>query len=675
MPHNYLFYFFIALLLMSQFACSNSSSKENRLEKNLARAGKNRAELEKVLAHYSQSPEDNLKKQAALALISNMDRYYHYSGEWLNGFDPIFQSTAGRTEGEIKTLMDSTFGYIGLLETSELHIQNDLLSLDAAYLIENIDQAVATWQGSPWRDSISFETFCNFILPYKNYSEYPESWRASLYGRYRWILEDSSKNASMVEVCTAFNEDLKSWFRFTGLLHDYPGRLSISNMMLGQVDNCSDMSGVAAYIGRSLGLPVALDFMPQWACGNAGHAWNALIINDKESIPFLGAEGNPGSYWTLHEGEGRIAKVYRRLLFAQENSFAAAAKEAGISLASLPGYSYDLDLLDVTDQYGPVADITITLENTKEKAVYLCILKEGYWIALSGAIIQSDGTATFKNMGRALTYMPMYYAGDENYTNAGYPLLLTFDGELKELKPDPQEKIQVELTRKSPISRHITKFEFADRLNGARIEGANNPDFKNPTTLHTIGEVFPIWNVTKTGGIRDRDQLKYVRLWEEAKIGNQQAFRYVRIKTAEGELFRLGDIAFFDSPMDSPLSGQPIGTVQNPEWAFDGTDGHSIIYDEYEPDKWVGLDLGEPKKINKVRYIPAQDRNRILPGRTYQFLYWDQKWNILDTKTSTGLSLEFENVPKNALYQLHCLDCEFPAERPFTYEKGIQVWW
>ena len=37
--------------------------------------------------------------------------------------------------------------------------------------------------------------------------------------------------------------------------------------------------------------------------------------------------------------------------------------------------------------------------------------------------------------------------------------------------------------------------------------------------------------------------------------------------------------------------------------------------------------------------------------------------------------LNFEKVPTNALFWLHCKDCGETFERPFTYENHRQIWW
>lgn len=61
------------LVLILFFSCTKNSELETALQF----AGDNRAELEKVLSHYSKKTADSLKLRAAEFLISNM--VYHYS--------------------------------------------------------------------------------------------------------------------------------------------------------------------------------------------------------------------------------------------------------------------------------------------------------------------------------------------------------------------------------------------------------------------------------------------------------------------------------------------------------------------------------------------------------------------------------------------------------------------
>ena len=41
---------------------------------------------------------------------------------------------------------------------------------------------------------------------------------------------------------------------------------------------------------RSVGLPVGIDFVPQWPWRSMGHSWNYLLLDNGNTIPFMGTE-------------------------------------------------------------------------------------------------------------------------------------------------------------------------------------------------------------------------------------------------------------------------------------------------------------------------------------------------------------------------------------------------
>ncbi len=671
---NYVLLTVLILALLS--ACSNRPDfEQDALEINLARAAHNRPELEQVLSHYSQKPEDSLKLKAAKVLIANLESQYHFSGGWLEAYDQIFQQIADLNVEGVKKVKDSIRSQIGKMDYNALDVQNELFSLKASFLIEHIDEAVKTWQNAPWHENISFEVFCNFILPYKNYQEYPELWRKKLHDRYYNMLRDSFHTLDLPRATTAFNSELADWFKFSSHMDDYPGRASPSNLFLGQRGNCQDMCNLATYVGRSLGIPVSIEYVPLWCAGDNGHSWNALILNDSTSVPFMGAEGHPDTYAkSILDHEGRRGKVYRKVLFKQENSFAQAAKGLGITQSDIPRFAYDLRYQDVTHLYSPVGSITVSNLDPSRKVVYLSVYNNSRWQALSGAVIRKDGTATFENMGVAITYLPVYFQ-DGAYIIASDARTFTFDADVRILAPSLDATQSIRMKRKSPNSRLITKWTYAVSLNDAELQGAHHPAFEHPTVLYKIDEAMEPWTISETAGIRYRDQASYSDFWEEVAFPPSQKFRYIRFKLQDDKPFKLGDLEVYDAQTGNKLEGKPIGTIPNPEHAFDGTDGYSIIHEEINPDAWVGLDLGSPRSINKFRFIPAQDKNRIFPGRQYQLYYWDKKWILLKKVKSEGFALEFDNVPTNALFLLHCLDCETTEERPFTVIDGLLEWW
>jgi len=56
------------------------------VERALKLAGENRTELEKVLEHYKQHPEDSLKLKSAYFLIANMPYHYAIHDAYLESF-------------------------------------------------------------------------------------------------------------------------------------------------------------------------------------------------------------------------------------------------------------------------------------------------------------------------------------------------------------------------------------------------------------------------------------------------------------------------------------------------------------------------------------------------------------------------------------------------------------
>lgn len=470
------YFIFLGTLLAGGifFQCQSVSPEGNadRLQKNLRLAQKNRAALEQVLQHYQKRPEDSLKLRAAVLLISNMEGNFYYDGEWLDRYNAIFNQTARLSEDAIGALKDSLLQQLG---EQQLDYQRDLRNISKDYLIRNIDEAFVAWEGAPWRSKLDFDIFCNYILPYRNFNERPEDWRNSIRDQYQYLLKDSF-NLTAEQVSCNLNNDLKKWFSYSENFNDYPGRISISNLRKGKRGNCSDMASLAAYSLRALGIPVAIDFTPQWGNYHDGHAWNALILNNHSSIPFLGAEVNPGEYSGLPEGESKPAKVFRRTLTIQENSTAQRAMRAGET--KLPLYLQNPRLMDVTALYTLTYTVKIPIQKKQRNFVYACLYKHGVWEAIDGGTVDARGIATFRNLGGNILYNPMFYINGR-YQSASAPFMVTPDGRLQMLTSAESATEKVHLTRVYTVKRSDAKWNFAKYLKDARLEAANKPDFSD----------------------------------------------------------------------------------------------------------------------------------------------------------------------------------------------------
>ena len=62
---------------------------------------------------------------------------------------------------------------------------------------------------------------------------------------------------------------------------------------------------------RSIGIPVMLDFTPQWPFRSMGHYWNVLLDNTGKNLAFGGCETKTDPD-ILHKPSQKMAKVYRR---------------------------------------------------------------------------------------------------------------------------------------------------------------------------------------------------------------------------------------------------------------------------------------------------------------------------------------------------------------------------
>jgi hypothetical protein len=131
------------------------------------------------------------------------------------------------------------------------------------------------------------------------------------------------------------------------------------------------------------------------------------------------------------------------------------------------------------------------------------------------------------------------------------------------------------------------------------------------------------------------------------------------------------------------LAGTFIGTEGSvergekltPNAAFDD-DVLTYFSSDQDSGAWVGLDLGKPAQINRIRYLPRNDDNNIRSGDLYELFYWNKgQWNSLGKQTGDDTHvLICDNCPSNALFLLHN-HTRGKEERIFTYENGKQIWW
>ena len=161
---------------------SCQTQEEKHLKEALSLPYANKEELRKVLDHYKR---DSLKYQAVCFLIQSMPFHAGYEGnalkQYYRYFDLYAQGKLGPHE-VIDSLKENSFS------VSQLRRIEDIANIDSSLLVQNVDWAFKVWREQPWGKNVSFDNFCEFILPYRLGDEPLGFWREDIYKRYNPIL-------------------------------------------------------------------------------------------------------------------------------------------------------------------------------------------------------------------------------------------------------------------------------------------------------------------------------------------------------------------------------------------------------------------------------------------------------------------------------------------------------
>ncbi|MBD3161251.1 MAG: hypothetical protein GF346_03565 [Candidatus Eisenbacteria bacterium] len=442
------------------------ADRMGRLDVALAMAGANRSSLEAVLDRYS-APADSLKRRAAVFLIENMPGQSTIFFELVDttgspiDFDPLRHPDYDA----MVTVLDSIEATHGPIDFERSERIADLETIEAAYLIENIELAFRAWRERPWARHLSFDTFCAAVLPHRGSNEPLERWRPTFFERYADLADRMDDPTDPVEAVRLINEDLRGWFRFDPRYYCHPTDQGLAEMLEHRAGRCEDMTNLAIYAMRANGLAVTSDYTPYWANAGNNHAWNAVLDREGDAVVFMGCEAHPGEYSLANA----VAKVYRKGYAQQPGNLAFLAGEEQI-----PRWLSGKSTVDVTESYVPVSDVTVPLSVSPPEGhrfAYACVFNAGEWGALAWGRI-ADGAVPFTSLGRDVLYLPAYYDG-ERLIPAGNPFLLLEDGDVRTLAADEEERFRLEV-------RSCTRRADLESTEGIRVS------YLRPGTEYTL---------------------------------------------------------------------------------------------------------------------------------------------------------------------------------------------
>lgn len=661
-------YFPFVLILLFAFMGGQlveSLSKDEKItsvEASLRSSGVNRKELEKVLHHYQKNPADSLKYKAACFLIENMPFYTYSYGEQLENYKSYYtwlKKSKGKTPQQVVDSIKKIYG--PMKEPSK---KRDIMEIDSAYLCRNIDWAFKVWQEQPWGKNISFETFCEYLLPYRIGDEPLTYWRETYYEKYNSLLDSlrMSDSLDIEDPVVAANYLIsklpdKSYY-YTSVT-PYPFGHIGPEYVQYLSGTCREVTDFAVYLFRALGIPCAIDFVPARSYINAGHFWLTTWNKDgEEYMTDFPQKLRPvrKNWWYRWDDS---SKVYRYTFSVNRGLYEQMAKygEEVYPFWRLPKFT------DVTYGYGYnfKKELVIPLDKqykTKRngKIAYLCVSARDRWTPVDWTVYDAGHlafqyvrkgsfmrVATYEN-GELCFLTDPFYADKQNDEIHYYPV--------------GKERQDVVLYAKCNIE---IENRFRNKMIGGVFEGSNHPDFLEKDTLFII-------------------QGKPNRLNTTVKSWSDKEYRYLRYFGPAKGFCNISEVAFYEKNDTIALSGKIIGTPGCSQ--HDGTHEYTNVFDGktwtsfdyHQPTGgWAGLDLGRKVRVDRIVYTPRNRDNYVRPDDVYELFYCDRDWKSAGKIKAAADSLVFRDIPVNTLLLLrnHTRGLD---ERIFIYENGSQLW-
>jgi len=435
----------LTVLFVTPVCPANATNLDERIHQVLDSAGTNRTELEAVLSHYRESA-DTLKYEAARFLIGNMLGHCYVTYRLVDtadatvDFDPLLcpdYDSLTRAYGHL----EDQFGRLDFVRDERIE---DNRAIKSDFLISQIDLAFRAWRQKPWARGLSFELFCEYVLPYRGSNEPLEPWREYFWKRYTDLTSRMKDSTDPIEAARLINLDVRSWFGFDSRYYYHPTDQGLDEMVASGLGRCEDMTNITIYALRANGIAVTSDYTPYWANVGNNHAWNAVVTADGKAIPFMGAEADPGEYKLIN----KAAKVYRKMFSEQPQNLAFQPHKQD----SLPRWLAGKNYRDVTAVYGEAVDVPLTLTKPVPDSVdiaYLCVFNTGEWQPVQWGRVNGR-SVTFNDMATDIAYLPALYL-NAAIVPWGDAFILRPGGKVEPLVPDTNRSETISLA--STMSR------------------------------------------------------------------------------------------------------------------------------------------------------------------------------------------------------------------------------
>ena len=296
--------------------------------------------------------------------------------------------------------------------------QRDRETLSAAFLLENLDLAMAARAEFPWAKAVPDELFWNDVLPYAVFDEPRDPWRAELLGLARPIVAEA-KSAS--EAAQLLNAKL---FNTLGL-HYNTGRKRPNQSFRESREQgkatCTGLSITLVEACRAVGIPARAVGTPLWANQRGNHTWIEIWDGDWH---FAGADEYDAAGldrgWFVGDASQARADV------PEHRIYATSWKRAGLAFPMVwsPGVE-SVAAVDVTARYAK------PLAAPAQPTIGVRVLRAGERVVARLRLLDAQGREVATGETRAgtadLNDMPSFAVAPQG----SYSLAITLAGETR----------------------------------------------------------------------------------------------------------------------------------------------------------------------------------------------------------------------------------------------------
>ena len=677
-----------SLLLASTLlvSCINHAG----VDKTLSLAGENRTELEKVLTHYKNSGERK-KYRAACYLIDNMKYHGSYGKiEYLdNRIDSLareadvayYSDVKGMSHKEIlsddiKRKMDKIgkkyakkhahLTYDSVKYSNRFH--PDYKEIDSKFLIEHIDHAFEMWKTSPYAKNLSFDEFCEYLLPYRAIPGYRHLNNNVEY--YSWFGKYFTNVGcdSIEDYLKLYHTTMMNTHRYLGYFkYGYKMNPGICGAFYENTRDCYDIANICAGIFRSIGIPAYVAVSITFQDLNGMHVICAAMDKDgswKYFEPETLIEGTNEEYMK----KKRYMNIHRHSFALPEKSVLSYCNQSNL----IPG-AFKQFCEDVSADATPTVKYDIKYNGNEDCPVaYLASFSS------TGTLIpvtwgkKSGKSYTFDNVMLDRLYFPVTY-NNGRITQFSSPFMLKKDISQRKgyryitYTPVDNKIVDGICTRKYPVK--LSTKERMKNMVGIHVIASDNYNYSDCDTLAVI------------------DFLPEPYL-QDLPLKCDRPYKNYRIQTGNNDWLHLSEVYFL-----APKSYGYSNSLPTPELPIlpDVVYNDTVEYvrfrdvpeDEFlrraENDgnmqtisatSCVNLRFDEQRYMTKVRFSPRNAENNIFPEHEYVLYKWHKTgWEQVEQKKASAHYLNFDNVQVGSLYWLKNITTG-QEESPFVFDEN-----